>query len=131
VGGAVEGGGLGALLVGYCGLHGIAGGLREVVREYARAPFRVPPHEHTDWLAERVAEIEDLCLLIGARAAGRAVPEAGAVVVAERLTAMLALAVIARRALAVAVARGVGAGGAGAARGRGAGRPPLAPLPAL
>jgi len=92
------------LLVESCGLHGIAGGLREVVREYARAPFRVPSYELCDWLGERVAEIEDLCLLIGVRATGRTAPETGAVVIAERLTAMLALAAIARRAVGVALA---------------------------
>ncbi len=116
------------LLVEACGLHGIAGGLREVVREYARAPFRVPPHEHTEWLTERVAEIEDLCLLIGARATGRAAPEAGAVVVAERLTAMLALAVIARRAVGVAVSGAVEPGELGAALCRAAGVPVVAEL---
>ncbi len=73
-------------------------------------------------------EIEDLCLLIGSRAAGRTVPEAGSVVIVERLTAMLALVVIARPGVAVAVAGAVEPTELGVALCRSAGVPVVADL---
>ena len=92
------------LAVAECGEHGVARGLANVAREYARAQFRVPGSaESGRWLAERATEVEDLCLLVGARVAGRSLPTNGAVVVAERLTGMLALAAVARRAVGVVV----------------------------
>jgi phosphotransferase system, enzyme I, PtsP len=84
---------------------GVGAGLGTVAREYARAPYRVPTGDGaaTTWLGERAAEVEDLCLLVGARVLGERVPALGAVLVVERLTAMLALAAVARRAVAAAV----------------------------
>jgi phosphotransferase system, enzyme I, PtsP len=110
-----------ALLVEACGAQGLAAGLRDVVREYARAPFRVPSED--DWLSERASEVEALCVLIGARASGRTAPEPGAIIVAESLSAMLALGAIARRSVGVALAEAVDPDGLPAALLRTAGVP--------
>jgi phosphotransferase system enzyme I (PtsP) len=90
------------LAMAACAEHGIGRGLAQVAREYARAPYRLAG-DTDGWLTERSREIEDLCMLVGARVIGRLVPENGSVVVAERLTGLLALAAVARRAVAVAV----------------------------
>jgi phosphotransferase system enzyme I (PtsP) len=91
------------LMVTSCAARGVEVGLRELVRDYARAPYRVRAHDAdgASWMAERAEEIESLCLLVGARAAGRRVPETGDLVVLERLSAMAALATIARRGVGV------------------------------
>ena len=85
--------------------HGIARGLKRVAREYAFAPYRAGATGRADsWLADRAAEIEDLCLLTAARALGRRVPGTGAVVmVPERLGAFIALAAVAHRTAALVV----------------------------
>jgi len=85
--------------------HGVALGLKRVARDYAFAPYRAGGTGRADsWLAERAAEIEDLCLLAAARALGRRVPGTGAVVmVPERLGAFIALAAVAHRTAALVV----------------------------
>jgi signal transduction protein with GAF and PtsI domain len=91
------------LAIDECSRKGIAAGLGAIARDYARAPYRVPTDE-TDWLAERAAEIEDLCVLVGMRALGDRAPQTGAILVAERLTAILALAAAGRKVGGVALA---------------------------
>src|SRR5262249_59221715 len=105
-----------------CSEEGVARGLASVAREYARAPYRVGDADR--WLTERSREVEDLCVLVGARVVGRHVPENGSVVVAERLTRLLALAAAARRAVAIAVTGPADESAVGAA----AARPPRPPL---
>jgi len=91
---------LGGLVRDECGRQGMPGGLRSVAREYARTPFRVD-----DWLgeggsvlAERAAEVEDLCVLLAAHASGAREPSAGAVLVLHRLSAFTAVLAVAHRA---------------------------------
>ena len=91
--------------VSACGEEGIARGLASVARDYARAPYRGAA-DTDGWLADRSREIEDLCLLTAARTVGQKVPESGSVVIAERLSGILALAAVARRAVAVATTGG-------------------------
>jgi signal transduction protein with GAF and PtsI domain len=120
------------LAVAECGEHGVARGLANVAREYARAQFRVPGSaESGRWLAERATEVEDLCLLVGARVAGRSLPTNGAVVVAERLTGMLALAAVARRAVGVVVSGSGDESAFGASIARAAGIPVVAEVSGL
>jgi phosphotransferase system enzyme I (PtsP) len=107
------------LAVAACGELGVARGLASVAREYARAQYRVPGT--ADWLAERATEVEDLCLLVGARVAGRPLPANGAVVVAERLTGILALAAVAHRAVGVVISGSGDESAFGAAIARAAG----------
>jgi phosphotransferase system enzyme I (PtsP) len=85
--------------------HGVAGGLKRVARDYAFAPYRAGGAGKADaWLADRAAEIEDLCLLVAARALGRRVPGTGAVLmVPERLGAFLALTAVAHKTAALLV----------------------------
>jgi phosphotransferase system enzyme I (PtsP) len=118
------------LAMAACADEGVGRGLATVAREYARAPYRVPGD--TDrWLAERAHEVEDLCVLVGARVVGRRVPETGSVVVAERLTVMLALAAIARRAVAIALTGSVEDCALGAAVARAARLPVVADVGGL
>jgi phosphotransferase system enzyme I (PtsP) len=88
-------------MVAACAEEGVMRGLRTVAQEYARAPLRGAA-DTDGWLADRAREIEDLCLLVAARTVGQKVPENGSVVIAERLSGILALAAVARRAVAVA-----------------------------
>lgn len=86
------------LMVRECRSVGISAGLGAVARQYARASTRGAV------LEERAAEIEDLCLLVAARAADMKVPSTGAVLVAQRLTTFAVLAAAAHRASAVVLA---------------------------
>src|SRR5262249_1256731 len=86
------------LAMSACAELGVGRGLAQVAREYARAPYRLAG-DADDWLTERSREVEDLCMLVGARVVGRSVPENGSVLVSERLTGLLALAAAARRAV--------------------------------
>jgi phosphotransferase system enzyme I (PtsP) len=102
-----------------CGRLGLVPGLKQVAREYAVATYATG--EPDPMLEERAAEVESLCLLVAASACGFAMPSGGSVlVVAERLTAMIALVVaglsgsaivaageLSADALGVAVARAV------------------------
>jgi phosphotransferase system enzyme I (PtsP) len=87
--------------VAACGAEGVARGLAVVAREYARASTRGAV-DADGWLADRAREIEDLCLLVALRTVGERLPEAGTVIVTERLSGILALAAVARRGVAVA-----------------------------
>lgn len=93
------------LAIAECARHGVAAGMRLVAREYARAAYRLGEDgAQSEWHVERAAEIEDLCFLVAARALGVRTINAGSVIVAERLTGFLALAMISRRAEAAALA---------------------------
>jgi phosphotransferase system enzyme I (PtsP) len=83
-----------------CGRLGLVPGLKQVAREYAVATYVTG--ESDPLLEERAAEVESLCLLVAAAACELALPNAGSVlVVAERLTAVVALTVVALGATAV------------------------------
>jgi hypothetical protein len=79
--------------------------LSDLAREYARVAFRVAQGDHAtaDAMAERAAEIEDLCVLVHAAASGRPLVRAGAIVVVEHLRVFMALNAIARSASAFVV----------------------------
>ena len=99
----LEDGRLGDLVRDECARQGVPAGLRTVAREYARTPFKVD-----DWLgeggsvlAERAAEVEELCVLLAAQSAGARVPTAGAVLMLHRLSAFAAVLAAANRASAI------------------------------
>ena len=77
-----------------CTAGGSAGNLREVVRDYARAPYRLGTVLES---AEHVAEIEELCVLLGDARTLRP----GAIWIADRIGAFVAIAAIARGASAL------------------------------
>jgi phosphotransferase system enzyme I (PtsP) len=88
-----------------CSQNGLSAGLRRVAREYARAAYRAGVHtsEGSEWMSQRAAEVEDLCMLVGAHARSERCPSAGGIVVTERLTTCLVLAMVARRCAGVAL----------------------------
>ncbi len=79
--------------------------LRKVAREYAQAPYRGAMADSVQgWLADRSEEVEEFCLLLAARATGERVPRGGsALLVPERLSAVVALAAVAHKSAAIAV----------------------------
>jgi phosphotransferase system enzyme I (PtsP) len=101
--------------------------LVEIGRDYARVPFRAASGDAgaAELLAERAAEIEDLCVIVHAHMQGRLLVHAGAVVVAERLRGFMALHALARGASAFVVDADVPEAAAGAALARAAGVPVL------
>lgn len=116
-----------------CGRQGVPAGLRAVAREYARTPFRVD-----DWLgeggsvlAERAAEVEDLCVLLAAHLAGARVPTAGAVLVLHRLSAFAAALAVAHRASAIVLGDPVDERALGARVARAAGLPVVSEVAGL
>jgi phosphotransferase system, enzyme I, PtsP len=88
-----------------CARHGLASGLAEVARDYARVPYRVAPGDRglQAVLAERAREVEDLCLLLHAAATDPSLLPRGGVWLAERVGVFVALCAVARGAAAVAV----------------------------
>ncbi|MEY4576293.1 MAG: hypothetical protein RL701_996 [Pseudomonadota bacterium] len=83
-----------------CGRLGLITGLKQVAREYAVATYVTG--EADPLLEERAAEVESLCLLTAAAACQFPLPSAGTVlVVAERLTAVIALTVASLNATAI------------------------------
>jgi phosphotransferase system enzyme I (PtsP) len=112
---------------------GLATGLRKVARAYAFAPYKVAGGAAPEnWLADRAADLEDLCLLAGSRAAGKRVPGAGAVVLLHhRLGPFMALLAVAQRAAAVVVGAPVSSDGLGARVARAAGLPVVADVAGL
>jgi phosphotransferase system enzyme I (PtsP) len=72
-------------------------GLRAVVRDYARAPYRLG----TESEADRAAEIEELCALIGVTCDDRTSVRHGAIWIADSAGAYLTIAAIARGAAAL------------------------------
>ena len=80
----------------------VALGLRKLAREYAQAPLRAVARD--PYLTERSDELEELLLLVAARAIGERVPTGGAaLLVSERLSAVVALAAAAHKTSAIAV----------------------------
>lgn len=75
---------------------GHADGLREVAKAYARAPYKLGAP--TD--GERVGEIEELCVLVGA-ADARGTMRPGAVWLADHVGSAIAIAAVARGASAL------------------------------
>ena len=73
-------------------------GLRAVAREYARAPYRLGLATTED---DRVVEIEELCALIGVTADARTSIKPGAVWLADRIGAFVAIAAVSRGATAL------------------------------
>lgn len=83
-----------------CEKHGIATGLKQVAREYAVATYVASGGDPL--LEQRAIEVENLCLLLAICASSLPLPSPGEVlVVAERLTAVTALAVVGGRASGV------------------------------
>ena len=76
-------------------------GLREVVRDYARAPYRTGEEP-----SERVGEIEELCALLGCASDPAATLRPGGVWIADRIGAFVALAAVGRGAGALIAAGG-------------------------
>ena len=72
-------------------------GLRAVAKDYARAPYRLG----TDADADSVNEIEELCVLVGVSADARAQTRPGAIWIADRVGAFVALIAAARGASAL------------------------------
>jgi phosphoenolpyruvate-protein kinase (PTS system EI component) len=101
--------------------------LVDLGREYARVPFRAAGSDaaSAELLAERAAEVEDLCVIAYAALSGRPLVHAGAVVVAERLGGFLALHALARGASAFVVDGDAPEGAAGVSLVRAAGVPLL------
>ncbi|WP_053235555.1 GAF domain-containing protein [Sandaracinus amylolyticus] len=99
--------------------------LRKVAREYAQAPYKSTVAGSVQgWLAERAEEVEELCLLIAARSVGERVPTGNAaLLVPERLSAVVALAAVAHKTAAIAVGNSVEANALGPAIARAAGVP--------
>lgn len=90
-------------VAGRCEALGVVSGLRQVAREYAGATYMTG--ESNPLLADRAAEIEHLCLLVAATACDLPYATPGSLlVVPERLTATLALAVIGWRSEGAVVA---------------------------
>jgi phosphotransferase system enzyme I (PtsP) len=102
--------------------------LIELGRDYARVPFGAAGGDaaSAELLAERAAEVEDLCVIAYASLSGRPLVHAGAVVVAERLGGFLALHALARGASAFVVDGDAAEAAAGVSLARGAGVPLLA-----
>ena len=74
-------------------------GLRAVAQDYARATYRLGT-EHDD--VDRVAEIEELCALVGATADARASQIApGRIWIADKINAFVAVGAVARGATAL------------------------------
>lgn len=107
-----------------CGKLGLLAGLKQVAREYAVASYVTG--EPDPMLEERAAEVEGLCLLVAVSACGFALPSGGSVlVIAERLTAMIALAVVGLSGAAIIAAGNLDASSLGVAVARAAGLPVL------
>jgi phosphotransferase system, enzyme I, PtsP len=89
-------------LVAAAGQHD---GLRSVAKEYARVPYRLGAAATET--ADHVAEIEELCVLIGLTADVRSPVRPGAVWIADRIGGFVALAAVARGASALVAADAV------------------------
>jgi phosphotransferase system enzyme I (PtsP) len=124
---------LGGLVKKECAKQGVPAGLRSVARDYARTPFRVD-----DWLgeggselAERAAEVEDLCVLLAARLAGARTPSAGAVLMLHRLSAFAAAIAVSSKVSAIVLGDPVDDDSLGARVARAAGLPVVSEVAGL
>jgi phosphotransferase system enzyme I (PtsP) len=101
-------------------------GLRSVAKDYARAPYRLgTASELTDHASEPAAEIEQLCVLLGDARSLRP----GAVWIADRIGAFVAIAAVARGAAALVAGDAVSP--AAIAIARAAGLPTVSDVPGL
>ncbi len=101
-------------------------GLRSVAKDYARAPYRLgTASEVTDDASEPAAEIEQLCVLLGDARSLRP----GAVWIADRIGAFVAIAAVARGAAALVAGDAVSP--AAIAIARAAGLPTVSDVPGL
>ena len=113
-----------------CGRLGLVAGLKQVAREYAVATYVTG--ESDPWLEERAAEIESLCLLVAVSACQFPLPGAGLVlVVAERLSAVVALAVAGLQGTAIIAAGELGPDALGVSVAEAAGIPVLSDIAGL
>lgn len=95
---------------------GLAGGLERVARDYARVPYVVSSTGNLqEVLDERARELEDLCVLIMARARDHRFLARGNVLACPRVGAFTALAAAARGIKAIASEAPVAPGSPGAA----------------
>ena len=74
------------------------GGLRTVAKDYARAAQRLGTESGEE---DRVEEIEELCVLVGITADTRATVRPGAIWIADRIGAVMAIGAVARGAGAI------------------------------
>jgi phosphotransferase system, enzyme I, PtsP len=101
-------------------------GLRSVAKDYARAPYRLgAASEVADHASEPAAEIEQLCVLLGDARSLRP----GAVWIADRIGAFVAIAAVARGAAALVAGDAVSP--AAIAIARAAGLPTVSDVPGL
>lgn len=99
-----------------------ADGLRVVAKEYARAPYKLGTVAES---AEHVADVEELCVLLGDPRSLRP----GAIWIADRIHAFVALAAVARGAAALVASDAVSP--AAIAIARAAGLPVVSDVPGL
>lgn len=83
--------------------RGLHAGLTRVARDYARVPYVIGSRagdlrEHLD---ERAQEIEDLCVLVHARARSHRLLEQGSILATRRLGAFAALCAVSRRVVGI------------------------------
>lgn len=96
--------------------------LRALARAYARAPYDAPVVDAASM--ERSEEVESLCLQVAARAVDERVPSQGAaLLMTDRLPAIVALVAVAHRASAVALSGRVSERALGVAVARAGGLP--------
>lgn len=105
--------------------------LRKIARDYAAVPYKRTAAQQS-WLLERSEEVEELCLLLAARATGERIPTGtAALLVPERLSAVVALAAVAHRSAAIAVGAEADRSALGPAIARAAGVPVVADVGGL
>ena len=110
----------------------VALGLRKMAREYAQVPYRRRGEPADPWLTMRSTEVEEFCLLLGARVVGERIPANGSVLlVPDRLTAIMAQAAIAQRVAAIAICHSADASDLGVRIARAAGVPIVADVGGL
>lgn len=97
-------------------------GLRAVAKEYARAPFKLGTVVES---ADRVADVEELCVLLGDPRSLRP----GSIWIADRIDALIAIAAVARGASALVASDAVAP--AAIAVARAAGIPVVSDVPGL
>jgi phosphotransferase system enzyme I (PtsP) len=100
-------------------------GMSELAREYARAAFVAHAGDPAteELMAERAAEIEDLCVIVHAAITGQTLVRPGDIVIAERLRGFVAAHTLSRGVSALVSDGPLFAGGAVAALARAAGAP--------
>lgn len=83
--------------------RGLHAGLTRVARDYARVPYVIGSRagDLRDHLDERAQEVEDLCVLVYARARSHRFLEQGAILAARRLGAFTALCAVSRKVVGI------------------------------